>query len=48
MKEIMESKIMVGFIIFVLGFTYLDSMKVKRLEEKQTKEMQEFVVMNMN
>lgn len=48
MKEIMESKIMVGFIIFVLGFTYLDSMKVKRLEAKQTKEMQEFVVMNMN
>lgn len=48
MKEIMKSKIMLGFIIFVLGFTYLDSLKVKRLEQEMTKDMHELVVMNMN
>ena len=48
MKEIMKSKIMLGFIIFVLGFTYLDSLKVKRLEQEMTKDIHELVVMNMN
>lgn len=48
MKEVMKSKIMLGFIIFVLGFTYLDSVRVKQLEQKNTQEMQEFVVMNID
>lgn len=33
MKELLKSKIMIGFIIFVLGITYIDSINVKKMEE---------------
>lgn len=46
MKEIVKSKIMIGFIVFVLGFTFIDSVNVKRLERTNENVEQEFVVMN--
>lgn len=46
MKEILKSKVMMGFIIFVLGFTYIDSMNVKRLEQTETQMNDKMIVMN--
>lgn len=46
MREIVKSKIMMGFIIFVLGFTYVDSMNVKRMEQTDKGVTEELVVMN--
>lgn len=48
MKEIMKSKIMVGFMVFVLGITYLDSMNAKRLEQADQAPEKNLVVMNAN
>lgn len=48
MKEIIKSKVMVGFIVFVLGITYIDSMNVKRLEQETNSINQDLIVMNMN
>lgn len=48
MKEILKSKVMVGFIVFVLGITYIDSMNVKRLEQETPKDNKDLIVMNMN
>ena len=48
MKEIMKSKIMVGFMVFVLGITYLDSMNARRLEQTGQAEEKNLVVMNAN
>lgn len=48
MKEVLKSKIMVGFIVFVLGITYFDSINVKRLEQETAKDNQDLIVMNMN
>lgn len=33
MKEILHSKVMIGFILFVLGFTYVNSTQMQNLEE---------------
>ncbi len=33
MKEMLKSKVMVGFIIFVLGFTYIGSIQMNRLNQ---------------
>lgn len=33
MKEILHSKVMIGFILFVLGFTYVNSTQMQALEE---------------
>lgn len=39
---------MVGFMVFVLGITYLDSMNAKRLEQTDQKLEKNLVVMNAN
>ena len=38
MKEVFESKIMLGFIIFVLGFTYLTSVQEVNCTKKDLHE----------
>lgn len=32
MKEMLHSKVLVGFIIFVLGFTYVNSIRVNKMD----------------
>lgn len=34
MKEMLHSKVMIGFVVFVLGFTYANSLQMNRLEEQ--------------
>lgn len=46
MKEIVKSKVMMGFIVFVLGFTYIDSLNVKKMEQENLKLSNDFIVMN--
>lgn len=46
MKEIVKSKFMVGFIVLVLGITYVDSMNVKRMEQVNVSDTENLVVMN--
>ncbi len=35
MKEMLHSKVLVGFILFVLGFTYLNSIQINHLKEEK-------------
>lgn len=48
MKEIIKSKFMVGFIVLVLGITYVDSINVKRMEQVNISDTENLVVMNGN
>lgn len=48
MKEIVKSKFMVGFIVFVLGITYVDSVNVRRMEQVRVSDTENLVVMNAN
>lgn len=34
MKEMFHSKVLVGFIVFVLGFTYLNCLQTNRFENE--------------
>lgn len=47
MKEVFESKIMLGFIIFVLGFTYLTSVQEVNCTKKDLHE-NDVTSQNMN
>jgi hypothetical protein len=47
MKELLKSKIMIGFIIFVLGITYIDSVNVKKMEEDTKVAHDNLIVMNI-
>lgn len=47
MKEILQSKIMIGFIVLVLGVTYFDSLQVQKLDETKTESINEVVVLNI-
>lgn len=48
MKEIVKSKFMVGFIVFVLGITYVDSVNVRRMEQVRVSDTENLVVVNAN
>jgi hypothetical protein len=37
MKEIVKSKYMVGFMIFVIGFTYINSIQLRGMNEIDNK-----------
>ena len=47
MKEILESKVMIGFAIFVLGFTYVSSLETKKMEENKIESEKQMIVMNL-
>ena len=34
MKEMFKSKVMIGFVLFVLGFTYVGSIQMNRLNQE--------------
>ena len=34
MKEMLHSKVLVGFIVFVLGFTYLNCTQISHFDEE--------------
>lgn len=35
MKEMLRSKVLVGFIVFVLGFTYFSSIQINHFQEQE-------------
>ena len=43
MKELVESKVMVGFFILFILVIYINSMSIKKLEEKSTNENNTYV-----
>lgn len=47
MKELLRSKIMIGFIIFILGITYIDSINVKKMEEDNKAASDNLISMNI-
>lgn len=47
MKEILKSKVMIGFAIFVIGFAYLSATETKKMEENKIESDREMIVMNM-
>ncbi len=36
MKEMLHSKVLVGFVVFVLGFTYLNCLQTNRFENEES------------
>ena len=46
MKEMLKSKVMVLFIVMVLGVTYTSSLQTQKLEEENLKEYRDLIVMN--
>ncbi len=47
MKEILKSKVMIGFAIFVIGFAYFNASSSKKMEENKVESDREMIVMNM-
>lgn len=47
MKELLKSKIMIGFIVFILGITYIDSINVKKMEEDTKVSTDNLISMNI-
>lgn len=43
MKELLKSKIMIGFVVFMLGFTYVNAVGMKDLENKEEDNLVVFV-----
>lgn len=35
MKEMLHSKVLVGFVVFVLGFTYLNCLQINQFESEE-------------
>lgn len=49
MKQIMESKILLGFIVMVLGATYINSTSVTKLEDANSNlDYENVIAMNIN
>lgn len=47
MKELLKSKAMVGFAIFLLGVVYMNASYTKSLENQTRESEQEMIVMNL-
>ncbi|NLL44286.1 MAG: hypothetical protein GX247_01285 [Mollicutes bacterium] len=48
MLELLKSKIIIGFILFILGITYVEAMNVKKMEENTKKACDNYISMNLN
>lgn len=46
MKEILKSKTVIGFVIFILGITYINSVQVRMIENDVVKSNHDTVIMN--
>ena len=47
MKEIVKSKIMIGFVAFILGITYMNGIQTKQMEEKSNTNQDSYLAMNL-
>lgn len=46
MKEILKSKAMVGFLIMLIGFFYLNAKDIQKMEVTETESENPYVAMN--
>lgn len=47
MKQMMKSKLLIGFIVAMLGITYVNSMNISKLESSNS-EYEHVIVMNVD
>ena len=47
MKELLKNKFVIGFLAFIVTFTYMSSMSQQKMEEDGIKAEQEYVAMNV-
>lgn len=47
MKELLKSKVMIGFAVFVLGVAFFNASYTKKLDAKTMETEKEMVVMNI-
>lgn len=47
MKELLKSKVMVGFAIFLLGVVYMNASYTKNFDNNTRESEQEMIVMNL-
>ncbi len=47
MKELLKNKLMIGFLAFIVAFTYMSSMSQQKMEEDVMKSEREYVAMNV-
>lgn len=47
MKELLKNKFVIGFLAFIITFTYMSSMSQQKMEEDALKSEREYVTMNV-
>ncbi len=47
MKELLKNKLVIGFLAFIVAFTYMSSMSQRKMEEDVMKSEREYVAMNV-
>jgi len=47
MKEIVKSKTMIGFIVFILGITYMNGVQTNKMEAGQIEAQDTYITMNL-
>ena len=47
MKEILKSKTVIGFVVFILGITYINSIQIRMIENDTVKANNDSIIMNV-
>lgn len=47
MRELFKNKLMIGFMIFVVTFTYITAMNQKKMEEESLNAEKQYIAMNV-
>lgn len=46
MKEMLKSKTVIGFIVFILGITYINSIQIHMIENASSKQNDQSIMMD--
>lgn len=47
MKEMLKSKIMIGFVAFILGITYLNGVQTRKMEDTTKQPQDSYIAMDI-
>ena len=47
MKEMLKSKIMVGFVAFILGITYMNGVQTRKMQDTTKQAQDSYIAMNL-
>ena len=47
MKEILKNKVMMGFLIFMIGISFANSVQTKKMEQNSTEDNIKYISLNI-